>query len=425
MGNRPPYTRDSHDNGIMTLDPAQIPTDTCPLCKQRALSWSNAVCICRSCGCEFELHPGTRRCRYTHVAPQFNSAESVLTGGWFTRREVFERVSTLLSGATTPYKRKVPLTAMLAVLMGALTVIPILFACLSALLISPGIVKTRSLIATAKVANNTLTHTIALVPLRATNDISGPISPLFSALPTPTENAINVLPDFIGDTVTASAAPTTISPSPAAPSSGNPEPTSTLIVNPLPATPPPATATLPPTFTPQSTATASTTGIPGTTVPVPSQATTPALTETPTVVPTVTVTSTATVSVTATPLGTPSVQLISGTVVISQVHYSGTQSYTWSDQYIEVQNRGNNPVNMTNWTVFAVSSGAKFIFPNGLILYKDQSCRVYGNSPPTGTSSCGALSFSSPVQVWSTTMDEAILFDNNGNRVYTYTYKNN
>jgi hypothetical protein len=109
-------------------------------------------------------------------------------------------------------------------------------------------------------------------------------------------------------------------------------------------------------------------------------------------------------------------------VVITTVMYTGTPALNYSDQYIEIRNTGSAAVNISGWQIRALSSGKSFNFPSGLLLQPGQTCRVYGNTPPTTPASCGPYSFNSPDQVWSTTHDTAQLHDAGNNLIAIYPY---
>jgi hypothetical protein len=113
---------------------------------------------------------------------------------------------------------------------------------------------------------------------------------------------------------------------------------------------------------------------------------------------------------------------VSSTVVISTIMYTGTAALNWADQYIEIQNRGATQINLTGWSVLAHSSSRSFTFPLGAVLAPHETCRVYGNSPPSNAQGCGALSFLSSTQVWSTTSDRADLYDSTHTLVGVYQY---
>jgi hypothetical protein len=423
------------------LDIARISPDTCPLCRKQALRWDGVTCTCRSCGSAFEWDAQTHRCRYTYVSPAYPAATALMSD-WLTRREVFERANAMApaqSGfaraAAGSARAPAPLTAVWAVLVGALALIPILCACLSALLLSPGMAQTRQMIAAANAATATVvtrTVTGVAVQINATAVLTlplTPISPLQSALISPTS------PDGLpqeqpGVTAAGPTAPPTIT---------------VILMTPTPQTrtvlqptatqqgAAPSTATLPATFTPAPTAAGAITltappvgATPSATALVTAQPqltltalATGTQTLTPTLTPTGTLTGTP--AATSTPIGAPTIRF-SSTVVISNIMFLGSSQYNMADQWIELQNRGNTNMNLSNWQIDALQSGQRFIFTGGVVLGPNQVCRIYGNAAPTTSGPCSGMSFNSAIPVWNLTKDMAILRDSNNVITGTYEY---
>ncbi|MCL5998988.1 MAG: lamin tail domain-containing protein [Chloroflexi bacterium] len=112
---------------------------------------------------------------------------------------------------------------------------------------------------------------------------------------------------------------------------------------------------------------------------------------------------------------------VSPSVVISTVMYQGIPALNMADQYVDLRNRGSTAVNIGGWTLTAVSTSKVVEFPYGLVMQPGQVCRVYTNAP-VDYGNCGALSFYSPIPVWSTTQDVAELRDANNNIVDVYSY---
>jgi hypothetical protein len=114
--------------------------------------------------------------------------------------------------------------------------------------------------------------------------------------------------------------------------------------------------------------------------------------------------------------------VVSSPIVITTIMYTGTAALNWSDQYVEVQNRGTAQVNLSSWSILALASNRSFEFPSGLVLAPNETCRIYSGPPPSNTSACGALSFLSPSQVWSIIGDRAELYDYTHSLVGSYQY---
>ncbi|MCL4505365.1 MAG: lamin tail domain-containing protein [Chloroflexi bacterium] len=362
---------------------------------------------------------------YAHLAER-------LTAGWLTRREVFEHAATPASGqnevasAGRPANpKRLSLTIVWGILVGALALIPILCACLAALLLAPGISQTRQMIANSMQPASVLTQTT----IADVNAIATPAAPLapapgisLSQTASPQETAVPVTPDGAAKSPSRTASPISPLVSPLQATSTSAARLTVEAATPLPSRTPqptsgfvsPATATMPPTFTPLPTN-------PAMNSPLATPTLVPA-TATVTSQPGITSSATVTANLTPTPTTGASV-LISSSVVISTVMYNGTPAYNESDQYVEIQNRGGDPVSIGNWTITAQSSGRKFYFTPGLVLMPGEACRVYGSSPPSSASGCGSFSFSSPTPVWSDISDVAELYNDQNVLVGVYKYQ--
>jgi hypothetical protein len=302
------------------------------------------------------------------------------------------------------------------VLIGVLLLIPILCACLSAILLARDIQHTRLIIAAANAPTVPISATAtSLVTATVIGSTPGPVNPLNSPLTTVTAEPTTIAESLSG-TVTLGDLPTPVTLEVA---TGQVADTATAtppaFLTPLPTQAPQihATPTFPPTFTPLPVT------FPTLTPAIETSTATPQVTATHTPTPEHTSTVTATVTSTPTPTYGPG---ISSTVVISTVMYRGNTALNMSDQFVEIQNRGTIEVNISGWQIRALSSGKAFNFPSGLLLLAGETCRIYGNSPPTTPESCGPYSFNSPDQVWSTTHDTAQLHDGNGVLVGVYSY---
>ena len=436
------------------MDVTTIPADTCPLCQQRALRWEGGTCVCGSCGSRFVTDPQTRRCQYTYIAPEYATLVTALTQDWLTRREVFERArqvatppaesvieqgvpetgsvnptpdaelqqSNLAQESPAPHvplgggkgipRPAAPITAVWAVLIGALALIPILCACLSALLLGKDVSRTREMIVAANRPTVAVSSTLVGL-ITSTVGITDMINPLESPLMTPTPEVTSLVEATAG-TIEAGSIPTPVNPTAETPQNPmpTPPPPTLMFQSPLPTPQPQSqpgepTATLPPTFTALPASLLTTTATP--------EPTATSGTPTPT--------GTAAVSGTVTPTPTPtSNATYTGSIRITMVMYTGTASLNMSDQYVEVANVSSAQASISNWTITAASNGKSFMFYNGLVLQAGQTCRIYGNSPPQTTGGCGALSFNSSTPVWSTTKDTTRLYDQNGALMSSYSY---
>jgi hypothetical protein len=406
----------------MNLDSGRIAANTCPLCGKRALSWNELLCTCGSCGSIFEINPETKRCHYLYVAHDEGNLVLELSTKWLTRSEVFglvrsipreqnATIAPIASPTTAPNSVKV----VWGVLIGALALIPILCACLAAIMLSSVAKNTRTIIEAANqtvyVASSQtmLTKTVEMQP--TVNNLN----PLNSPLATPQQEAVSTSDATIATVqLSETAFPTSLVDA-TVQATGI-----VLVTNEFGAVP----ATLAPSRTPvlQSTATLPATFTPVVAVTPTTKTPTPTASPTPSRTPTVTVTPTTQTIITTTATPAPSVTpALSGSVIIVNVMYTGTASLNQSDQYVEVLNRSQTQVNVGNWILHAQSSGRVFLFPSGLLLAPGQACRIYGNSPPANAP-CGPLSFNSPTPVWNEVGDIAELRDAGYVLMSMYTY---
>lgn len=112
-----------------------------------------------------------------------------------------------------------------------------------------------------------------------------------------------------------------------------------------------------------------------------------------------------------------------GEVTISQLVSKGKVKRSQADEYIEISNLGNNPVNLSGWQITSAGGlDQVFTFPEGTILAAGNSFRVYTNQVHPET---GGFSFESKRAIWNDAGDEAQLLDATGNNVSTLAYGRN
>lgn len=388
---------------------ASIPPDTCPICRRRALRFEpqdggeSAEATCNVCGSRFTLDRASRRSRYTDIAADFKARHpeiaARLLAGSLTRREVFDL--TAPAPWQPPAGAGMPVAGALVwlVLAAAGLMIAILCACATALLLGPGMVQTRQIIAAANSHGTpALTETVT------------PLSPLVSPLQTPgaqpaatgtaagneavpieTSAGAPPTPDIMVDiaTLPAEAIPTID------PQSGAP----LLPDQPQPATPPPTDvppaipepAAAPPTDTP---------------LPPPAELPTPE-----TALP-------ASTDIPPTPLSN---NIITGPIAITALQYQGDPTLNEANEFVEIANQGSVPVDLSNWTLRAVSTNQVYTFSNGMIMFPGDICRVYTSSP-IAFGTCGTLTFGADGPVWSNSGDIAELRDAGGALVSRWVY---
>ena len=106
-----------------------------------------------------------------------------------------------------------------------------------------------------------------------------------------------------------------------------------------------------------------------------------------------------------------------GAVVISHVFYDGVVSSQEPDEYVEIRNDDDQPVQLEGWTLRDEAEHI-FTFPSH-ILQAGQVCRVYTNE--THAEWCG-FSYASASAIWNNSGDTAYLRDSDGALVDIYTY---
>ncbi len=134
---------------------------------------------------------------------------------------------------------------------------------------------------------------------------------------------------------------------------------------------------------------------------------------------------TASITPHASPSPTKATSVPSGTLVSCESPYVcfSTIIYTGSiaggaDQYAEIQNISNKPVDLTNWKLHADKINLDFTFPL-FDIQPGQVCRIYSNE--LHPDSCG-FSFGSSQAVWNATQDCGKLLDAKAGVVSEFCY---
>lgn len=109
-----------------------------------------------------------------------------------------------------------------------------------------------------------------------------------------------------------------------------------------------------------------------------------------------------------------------GPLAIVDIFYRGANKPNESDEYVEIENTGNSPVNMSGWSLHDVYSSDAFTW-NNFTLQPQKRIRVYSNEQHPET---GGFSFNSSRAIWNNAGDAAELVDANGVIVAVYGYGN-
>lgn len=402
------------------LDIASIPPDTCPVCHQRALKFepiddgAGLSALCGICGSRFILDRATRRSRHTDIADGFTSrypeiAERLLAGP-LTRRQVFELTAPTSWQPSPGPGAPVSSALVWLMLIAAGLMIGIVCACATALLLSPGIAQTRQMIAAASTSGASVLHSRAqpIGPLESPLQIPGPDTPATRSANDAT-NSVAVADGAATATVSINA-----DNNPPVPATALEVEVATLPVDAIPTIDPQPRATLPPAdqSQPLSVQTPADTSTPA--PPLPSDAAIPSPAETPTPEATPP-------ALTDIPPPEMSGNIITGPIAITTIRYLGDPNINEADEFVEITNQSGGPIDLSNWTLRAVSTNRVYTFSNGMIMFPGDTCRVYTSSP-VAFGTCGTLMFGADAPVWSNSGDVAELRDGNGVLVSRWVY---
>jgi hypothetical protein len=108
----------------------------------------------------------------------------------------------------------------------------------------------------------------------------------------------------------------------------------------------------------------------------------------------------------------------STSVKITNVFAKGTGS-AQADEYVEIENTGASPVNMSGWTL---SDAANHTFRwDRFTILPNQTIRIYTNEVHPDS---GGFSYQSTQAIWNNAGDRAYLRDDGDNIVATFSYGN-
>jgi hypothetical protein len=107
-------------------------------------------------------------------------------------------------------------------------------------------------------------------------------------------------------------------------------------------------------------------------------------------------------------------------IVISDINFRG-KGKRQSGEYVEIQNRGAAPADLSGWRISAGDAGQDFVFPQGSVLAAGHSWRVFTNEDHPET---GGFSFGSRRPIWNDQGDVASLFRPDGTLAAQLGYGN-
>lgn len=125
-------------------------------------------------------------------------------------------------------------------------------------------------------------------------------------------------------------------------------------------------------------------------------------------------------SVPTAPTPKPAVPSAQG-VVISHIHYDGKVHRTQADEFIEIVNQSQTPVDISGWRVSAGHVSQTFHFPARTIIKPQQRLRIYTDEIHPES---GGFSFGSKRALWNDKGDIGFLFDPSGAEISRWAYGN-
>jgi micrococcal nuclease len=97
----------------------------------------------------------------------------------------------------------------------------------------------------------------------------------------------------------------------------------------------------------------------------------------------------------------------------------GNDNENLNEEWVDLENRGNDPVDLTGWVLKDETASHRFNFPNGFTLDGGTEVRVFTGC---GTDSALELFWCNGRAVWNNDGDTAFLLDANGNIADEYSY---
>ena len=435
------------------IDLSNIPQDTCPLCRQRALTLSAGILRCSNCTSVAELDAQTNRIRYSSVSvndERFSDIEDTLKQNWLSRQQLF--------ALTT---RPLPAVVFLPIILSLLALCVLLGVIGSVLAIRPSLMTSRNLIEAAysKSLTSDITQTITVTStilmsstgdIAATAEISGDIQKVTGTLvvqiETPTLLATTA-PEPPVDASTVTRPPPVTQPvnrptETALPATNTPIPTSAtraivLTATTLGASSPIRTPTVVSGATVTATANPTSTLQPTSTVLATASITPSSIIASITPGPSPTPTETVVFSGTA-PSGQPGRSVILANFIqISDIKVKGDQSFNEGDEYIDLLNLNQTQtVSMARWKL-RVNGVATYFLPGNAAADSEnfaipagQGCRIYTSNVntqqiPAPYNWCGQRSFQATLPPFGLYPNEhgiIEILDETGKVVASFTY---
>jgi hypothetical protein len=107
------------------------------------------------------------------------------------------------------------------------------------------------------------------------------------------------------------------------------------------------------------------------------------------------------------------------TVVINNIFFTGSAGSNEADEYVEIQNWQDIPMDVTGWVLKNINNGATFRFPS-CVLQPYEIVRVYTNEIHP---EFGSFSFESDRAIWDNkSSNTAVLYDAQGREISRRSY---
>eukprot|EP00551_Chaetoceros_affinis_P003878 CAMPEP_0203636542 /NCGR_PEP_ID=MMETSP0088-20131115/3076_1 /ASSEMBLY_ACC=CAM_ASM_001087 /TAXON_ID=426623 /ORGANISM="Chaetoceros affinis, Strain CCMP159" /LENGTH=214 /DNA_ID=CAMNT_0050490709 /DNA_START=61 /DNA_END=708 /DNA_ORIENTATION=- len=110
-------------------------------------------------------------------------------------------------------------------------------------------------------------------------------------------------------------------------------------------------------------------------------------------------------------------------ISISDIRYDGLVPRTEADEYVQITNNSNSPMDVSGYYVYVATSGTQgstYYFPKGSTIKPNSSIRVYTNEVHMET---GGYNYGSGKAIWSNNGGLAVMKDAKGKKIAEYKYK--
>jgi|EP01083_Nonionella_stella_P021788 hypothetical protein len=110
-------------------------------------------------------------------------------------------------------------------------------------------------------------------------------------------------------------------------------------------------------------------------------------------------------------------------IAITDIRYDGLVPRTEADEYVEITNNSNAPMDISGYYVYVASTGNQgptYYFPKGTTIKANQAVRIYTNEVHMET---GGYTYGSGKALWSNNGGLAVFKDAKGKKIGEFKYK--